>query len=196
MALNKVTYIDGTTVIHSSNLNAIQDEIIANAANIATNTSNISTNTTNITELSGDVEDITQDITELTGAVADNTADIAANTAAIATKADQDTTYTKTEVDELVDDLETELEARGGFFIHDAIVQSGSTLQISCYNSDGTPMAENTRVNFRLNGSNYPLDVHDGKVSMQINLEANKDYSYIIYLNNSRTHKSGIINVW
>ena len=86
MALNKVTYVDGTTVIHSSNLNAIQDEIIANAANITTNTSNISTNTSNISELSGDIEDITTEIGEITEAVADNTEDIATNTAAIATK--------------------------------------------------------------------------------------------------------------
>lgn len=70
MALNKVTYVDGTTVIHSSNLNAIQDEIIANAANIATNTSNISTNTTNITELSGDVEDISEAVDDNTAAIA------------------------------------------------------------------------------------------------------------------------------
>ena len=35
MALNKVTYTDHQTVIGASNLNAIQDEIIANAANIS-----------------------------------------------------------------------------------------------------------------------------------------------------------------
>lgn len=34
MALNKVPYVDGTTVIYANNLNDIQDEIIANAADI------------------------------------------------------------------------------------------------------------------------------------------------------------------
>ena len=35
MALNKVTYTDHQTVIGAANLNAIQDEIIANAASIS-----------------------------------------------------------------------------------------------------------------------------------------------------------------
>lgn len=35
MALTKVTYVDGSTVIRAANLNAIQDEIIANAGSIA-----------------------------------------------------------------------------------------------------------------------------------------------------------------
>ena len=34
MALNKVTYVDGTTVIGAQNLNDIQDEIIANGTAI------------------------------------------------------------------------------------------------------------------------------------------------------------------
>jgi len=36
MALEKVTYVDGETVIGAKNLNDIQDEIIENAANIET----------------------------------------------------------------------------------------------------------------------------------------------------------------
>lgn len=36
MALDKVDYVDGETVIYADNLNDIQDEIIANAADIAT----------------------------------------------------------------------------------------------------------------------------------------------------------------
>ena len=36
MALNKVTYVDNVTVIGAANLNAIQDEIIANGNNIST----------------------------------------------------------------------------------------------------------------------------------------------------------------
>ena len=34
MALTKVTYVDNVTVIGATNLNAIQDEIIANGTNI------------------------------------------------------------------------------------------------------------------------------------------------------------------
>ena len=43
MALSKVTYVNGQTVIGAANLNDIQDEIIANASSIATNTSDIDT---------------------------------------------------------------------------------------------------------------------------------------------------------
>ena len=43
MALTKVTYVNGTTVIGAQNLNDIQDEIIANAASIGENASDIST---------------------------------------------------------------------------------------------------------------------------------------------------------
>lgn len=36
MALVKRTYVNGTTIITAENLNAIQDEIIANAGNMVT----------------------------------------------------------------------------------------------------------------------------------------------------------------
>lgn len=43
MALIKVSYVEGETVIHANNLNDIQDEIVRNATNIAKNKTAIST---------------------------------------------------------------------------------------------------------------------------------------------------------
>lgn len=49
MALTKRQYVDGTTIITAENLNAIQDEIIANGNNKADKTATVSTVTYNST---------------------------------------------------------------------------------------------------------------------------------------------------
>lgn len=70
MALSKVTYVDGVTIIGAKNLNDIQDELIRQGEQQA--------------------ED------EASLALKANTADV---NAALALKADKSDTYTKTEVD-------------------------------------------------------------------------------------------------
>ncbi len=50
MALNKVTYVENTTVIHAQNLNDIQDEIIENAGGIS--------------DLNADLTELSDDVTE------------------------------------------------------------------------------------------------------------------------------------
>ena len=51
MALDKVVYVDGETVIYADNLNDIQDEIISNAGKIAENTGDIEDNADDISAL-------------------------------------------------------------------------------------------------------------------------------------------------
>lgn len=51
MALIKVNYVDGTTVIHANNLNSIQDEIIANAEEIDDQGQTISLHTAKLADL-------------------------------------------------------------------------------------------------------------------------------------------------
>ena len=72
-----------------------------------------------------------------------------------------------TATDAKADATQTETRQRGPYFLHDAVIQKGSTLVIECYNSDGSSFADGTTVNFRINGTTYPLTVTDGKISMQ-----------------------------
>lgn len=62
MSITKITYVNGVTVIGANNLNEIQDEIIANASNIATNASDIDT-------LQREVGENTDDITAIGGSI-------------------------------------------------------------------------------------------------------------------------------
>ena len=57
MALNKVTYVDGQTIIGAQNLNNIQDEIIANGNAIGTQATaiqNLDTNKADVTPLNAE----------------------------------------------------------------------------------------------------------------------------------------------
>lgn len=64
MALNKVTYTDGETVIGAGNLNDIQDEILLNAGRIA--------------DLQGDTEDLADDVADLQSTTGTHTTQISA----------------------------------------------------------------------------------------------------------------------
>lgn len=92
MALVKVTYENGVTVIGAENLNAIQDNVIINAADIATGAGNIAANTANIATN--------------TENIATNAANIAANTQSISTVSGE------------VNDLKSAFEDNGGIVVY------------------------------------------------------------------------------
>ena len=63
MALVKVTYVDGTTVIYAQNLNDIQDEIMRNTDNIASLTVNLNDSVDDLTHLiNSSVENLSEDV--------------------------------------------------------------------------------------------------------------------------------------
>ena len=84
MALIKVNYVDGTTVIHANNLNAIQDEIIANAEDIDDQGQTIALHTTKVAEL----YDLYQDVGAAVEAV-DDRVDGKEDTACLTVNGDQ-----------------------------------------------------------------------------------------------------------
>lgn len=101
-------------------------------------------------------------------------------------------------LDDKITAVKNEVEARGGFFVHDTIIQKGQTLTIYCYNADGSFMPVGTTVSLILNNQKYDFNVSaTGQVSMPINLQENQNYPFLIYkANNTKIFSSGFINVW